>query len=167
MTEKKSAWRSPWVIGWILMVVIFFTMNMIMIYLAQSGNPGLVVDDFYDRGQEYENNMLKRQARNPGWQMKIDLPKKFGVDEPVICRFSVLDKAGNAIDPDSVTFYAYRPSDARQDFSVPMQKVGAGLYEAEVSFPLLGVWDTLVSVTNGEDEYNTPKRVSVGIDLIP
>lgn len=154
-------------IGWVLMVVIFFTMNMIMIYLAQDKNPGLVVEDFYDRGQDYEKNMLKRQARNPGWQMKIDLPKKIGVDEPVICRFTVLDKAGNPVDPDSVTFYAYRPSDAKKDFSKPMEKIGPGLYQAEVSFPMLGAWDLLVSAKNGEDEYNTPKRLGVGIDWIP
>ncbi|MCU7845563.1 MAG: FixH family protein [Candidatus Thiodiazotropha sp. (ex Monitilora ramsayi)] len=167
MTDKKSAWRSPWVIGWVLMVVIFFTMNMIMIYLAQDKNPGLVVEDFYDRGQDYEKNMLKRQARNPGWQMKIELPKKIDVDEPVICRFTVLDKAGNPVEPDSVTFYAYRPSDAKKDFSKPMEKIGPGLYQAEVSFPMLGAWDLLVSAKNGEDEYNTPKRLGVGIDWIP
>ena len=167
MSEKKSAWRSPWIIGWILMVVIFFTMNMIMIYLAQTNNPGLVVEDFYDRGQDYEQNMLKRQARNPGWQMVVEFPKKIEPGEPFVCRYSVTDKEGAPIDPNEVTFYAYRPSDARQDFHLPMQRVGQGLYEVEVSFALKGVWDTLVSAKWGEDEYNTPKRVSVGIDLIP
>jgi nitrogen fixation protein FixH len=167
MTKKQSAWRSPWVIGWILMVVIFFTMNMIMIYLAQDNNPGLVVEDFYDRGQDYEQNMLKRQARNPGWQMKIDLPKKIDVDEKVTCRFSVKDKEGKPVAPDAVTFFAYRPSDAKQDFSHPMEMVEPGVYQAEVSFPLLGAWDVLVSAQNGEDEYNTPKRLGIGIDWIP
>ncbi len=167
MSDKKSAWRSPWVIGWVVMVVIFFTMNAIMIYLAQTNNPGLVVEDFYERGQDYEKNMLKRQARNPGWQMKVEFPKKIEPNEPFTCRYSVTDKEGVPIDPSEVTFYAYRPSDAKQDFQLPMKRVGPGLYEAEVSFALKGVWDTLVSVKQGEDEYNTPQRVSVGIDLIP
>ncbi|MEJ2693720.1 MAG: FixH family protein [Candidatus Thiodiazotropha sp.] len=167
MSDKKSAWQSPWVIAWIAMVVVFFTMNVIMIYLAQSNNPGLVVEDFYERGQDYEKNMLKRQARNPGWQMKVVLPKKIGVDEAVVCRFEVTDKEGVPVDPAEVIFYAYRPSDAKQDFSVPMQKVGPGLYQADVSFPLKGAWDTLVSVKHGEDEYNTPKRIGVGIDWLP
>ncbi len=167
MTDKKSAWQSPWVIAWVAMVVIFFTMNVIMIYLAQTNNPGLVVEDFYERGQDYEKNMLKRQARNPGWQTKVDLPRKFGVNEAVKCRFSVNDRNGEPVDPTGVTFYAYRPSDARQDFSVPMTKVETGIYEAEVSFPLKGAWDILVSARNGEDEYNTPKRIGVGIDWVP
>ncbi|MEJ2395867.1 MAG: FixH family protein [Candidatus Thiodiazotropha sp.] len=167
MTDKNSAWRSPWVIAWVAMVVIFFTMNMVMIYFAQSNNPGLVAEDFYDRGQDYEKNMLKRQARNPGWHMKVVLPKKIGVDEPVICRFTVSDKDGEPVDPTAVIFYAYRPSDAKQDFNVPMQQVEPGIYEAEVRFPLLGAWDTLVSAKRGDDEYNTPKRIGVGIDWVP
>jgi nitrogen fixation protein FixH len=167
MTDKKSAWRSPWVIAWVAMVVIFFTMNMIMVYLAQTNNPGLVVEDFYERGQDYEQNMLKRQARNPGWQMQVDLPKKIGVDELVTCRFTVKDKDGAPVDPTAVTFYAYRPSDAKEDFSVPMQRLGPGLYEAELRFPLLGAWDILVSAQRGEDEYNAPKRIGVGIDWVP
>jgi nitrogen fixation protein FixH len=167
MSDKKSAWRSPWVIAWIAMLVVFFTMNVVMIYLAQSNNPGLVVEDFYERGQDYEKNMLKRQARNPGWQMEVDLPKKIAVDEAVICRFKVTDKEGSPVDPTEVIFYAYRPSDAKRDFSVPMQKVGPGLYQAEVSFPLKGAWDALVSAKQGKDEYNTPKRIGVGIDWLP
>ncbi len=149
------------------MVVIFFSMNMIMIYLARDNNPGLVVDDFYDRGQEYEKNMLKRQARNPGWQMKIDLPKKIDIDQKVTCRYTVKDKEGKPVEPDAVIFYAYRPSDAKQDFSQPMEMVEPGVYQTEVSFPLLGAWDVLVSAKNGEDEYNTPKRLGIGIDWIP
>lgn len=149
------------------MVVIFVTMNMIVIYLAQSNNPGLVAEDFYKRGQDYEQNMLKRQARDPGWQMQVELPKKIGVDEAVICRFTVLDAEGMPIEPTAVVFYAYRPSDAKADFTVPMQRVGPGRYEAEVRFPLLGAWDALVSAKQGDDEYNTAKRIGVGIDWLP
>jgi hypothetical protein len=43
-----------------------------------------------------------------------------------------------------------------------MVQEGKGRYRVEVAFPLLGVWDTLVAVSHGEDEYNLAKRVSVG-----
>jgi nitrogen fixation protein FixH len=111
--------------------------------------------------------MLKRQARNPGWQMTVTFPKKIEPNQAVTCSYSVLDKMGEPVDPDEVIFYAYRPSDAKQDFQLPMKRVGPGQYEVEVNFALKGVWDILVSAKEGEDEYNTPKRVSVGIDLIP
>ena len=44
-----------------------------------------------------------------------------------------------------------------------MQRVGPGEYEAEVSFPLKGVWDILVSVRRGDQEYNAPHRLSAGV----
>ncbi|MEN8180486.1 MAG: FixH family protein, partial [Pseudomonadota bacterium] len=112
-------------------------------------------------------NLRKRQARDPGWKMRIQLPRKIEVDQPVICRFKVTDKSGQPVQPDSITFYAYRPSDKTADFSTLMKEVEPGIYEAEVSFPLLGAWDSLVSVKKGEDEFNTPKRIGVGIDWVP
>ena len=170
MADKNSAWRSPWVIAWVAMVVIFFSMNLFMIFMATDNNPGLVVDNFYERGQDYEKNMLKRQARNPGWKMQMEMPKLIkgeDANKPVICRFRVHDKDGQPVTPDSVTFYAYRPSDSKQDFSVPMREIEPGVYEAEISFPLIGAWDTLVSVKQGEDEYSTPQRIGVGMDWVP
>ena len=79
MSEKQSPWRSPWVIAWVSMLVVFFVANMVMIFLAVDRNPGLVVDDFYERGQDYEENMLKRQAADPGWNMKLSEPEKIEI----------------------------------------------------------------------------------------
>ena len=45
-----------------------------------------------------------------------------------------------------------------------MEVVGPGRYSAEVSFPLLGAWDILISVKNGEDEYNHPHWISAGVN---
>jgi nitrogen fixation protein FixH len=163
MTKKQSAWQSPWVIGWIGLLVVFVLANMVMIYLAIDRNPGLVVDDYYDRGQNYEKNMLKRQAKDPGWKMKIVAPEYVDVGKAASFGFTLKDKQGNPVTPDAVTFYAYRPADRNQDFSVSMAQSAPGHYQADITFPLLGVWDILVSVRQGEDEYNVPHRLSAGV----
>ncbi len=162
MAKKNSPWRSPWIIGWLSLLLVFLLANGIMIYLAIEGNPGLVVDDYYERGQDYEKNMLKRMAKDPGWDMKIIMPELIEVAKPMLVNFTVLDVAAKPVNRDSVTFYAYRPSDAKKDFSVPMQRIDDGLYEAWVTFPLLGIWDVLVTVTNVDGEINFPHRVDVG-----
>jgi len=161
--KKQSALRSPWVIGWITMFVIFVMANVVMIYLALNNSHSLVVDDYYDRGQDYEKNMLKRQARNPGWQLKVVAPEFVDVAKPTVFGLQAQDKGGLNLTPDSVTFYAYRPADSQQDFSVPMTLNEEGVYQAEVSFPLLGVWDILISVKQGDMEINTPHRLSAGV----
>ncbi len=157
----QSVWRSPWMWGWFGILASVVTANCIMIYLAVDGSPGLVVEDYYDRGQHYEKNMVARMAKDPGWVMQISEPKNLRQDTPNVIQFSLATKEGGAVNPDRVIFYAYRPSDAKADFSLPMQAVGSGLYQAEVTFPLKGIWDVLVSVQKEGEEYNEALRLGV------
>ena len=161
MTKTDSAWRSPWVIGWMTLLAVFLIANGIMIYLALEGNPGLVVDDYYERGQDYEKNMLKRIANDPGWDMQVTIPGSIVVAKQVLVNFTVRDAESKPVNRNSVTFYVYRPSNAKHDFSVPMQRIDDGLYEAKVSFPLPGSWDVLVSIVNDGGEINFPHWVNV------
>ena len=167
MLEKNSAWRSPWVIAWVVLVLVVLAVNILMIYLAIDANPGLVVDDYYERGQDYEDNLMKRLAKDPGWKMRIQPPQQVGVATPSIFRFTVEDKQGRPVTPDQVMFYSYRPADSGRDFALPMERVGPGAYRVDVRFPLKGVWDILISVTRGEDEFNTAHRVSAGVVNTP
>lgn len=158
---NMPAWKSPWVIGWIALVLVVLGVNLSMVYLAMRTNPGLVVEDYYARGQDYEKTLFSKRARDPGWHMVIDLPKNTLAGNHTPINFSIVDKAGVPVQPDAVTFYAYRPSDAARDFSVPMEQQATGLYSAKAQFRLKGVWDILVSARNGEEEYSVGQRIEV------
>ncbi len=162
--NKQRALRSPWVLGIIAMLVIFVIANVIMITLSLD-RPGLVDDDYYDRAQDYEMNMLKRQAkaRELGWKTKVEEPEYADIGKPVSYGFRISDKEGKPVEADSVIFYVYRPADEDQDFSVPMKAVEPGYYKAEVTYPLLGVWDILVSVSKDGYELNVPSHISAGV----
>lgn len=162
--QQISAFRSPWVIGWIGLILTVLTVNLIMVYLAIATNPGLVNEDYYERGQDYEQTLMSRRARAPDWTMRVDVPSPIAVGEMQSIRFFVVDKAGQPVDPDAVTFFAYRPSDASQDFALSMTREGRGRYLARVAFPLIGVWDTLVAVTTGADEHSVSRRIEVSRD---
>ena len=159
--KPLPAWKSPWVIAWIALVVIVLAVNGVMIYLAIATNPGLVVDDFYERGQNYERTMLSKDARNPGWTLRADIPQDIDAGVSIPIRFFLVDKAGQPVTPDSVELFVYRPSDSTRDFSLVMKEEGPGRYMADVSFPLIGVWDTLVAARQGEDEYHVGQRINV------
>jgi len=163
MADKNSAWRSPWVLVWFGILILFFIFTGVRIFYAITSSPGLVVDDYYERGEAYSANRLKREARDPGWQMEIEAPEFVDIGKPTLYGFRLKNKVGKPIDADAVIFYVYRPADERQDFQVPMKRVALGHYTAEVSFPLLGVWDILISAKNGEDEYNLAHRISAGV----
>ncbi len=158
---RDSAWRSPWVIGWLALVIVVLVVNAVMIWFAFATNPGLVVDDYYERGRHVERTISSRQADGPGWVMNIDTPDDVQAGVPTVVRVVVVDKAGQPVSPDEVTYYAYRPSDAGQDFSIPMVEEAPGRYAIRTRFPLSGIWDTLVAVRDGGDEHTLGQRISV------
>ncbi len=163
MSNKNSAWNSPWVWTIIGMLSIFVLANIYTIYRAGDSSPRLVNEEYYKRGEDYEENLLKRMARDPGWKMKITAPDFIDVDTPATFHFSVVSKDGAPVEPDSVAFFAYRPSDGSYDFSLPMEQEAPGRYKVEASFPLKGVWDILVAAKQGEDEYHASYDFSAGV----
>jgi nitrogen fixation protein FixH len=162
--DKKSAWRSPWVIAWVGLVLIVLSVNLVMVYLAIGHNPGLVMEDYYERGKNHEETLFKRLARDPGWRMEILAPDTIPLGQATAIRFRMLDRQEQPVASDRVTLFAYRPSDARQDFSVAMQPESPGIYWAAVRFPLKGVWDLVAAVRQGDDEFNAPLRIRVGMN---
>ena len=161
MAKMQSAWRSPWVIGLSVMGVIFVVANFYLIYLAGDRAPSMVAENYYERGQDYEKNMLKRLAKDPGWNMTLTPPVKINLKKPAEFLFNLLDKEGKVVTPDSVTLFAYRPSDAKADFSAEMNRLAPGNYQVTTQFPLKGYWDLLASVKSGEEEFNVSLRIFV------
>ncbi|NCA88283.1 MAG: nitrogen fixation protein FixH [Gammaproteobacteria bacterium] len=160
-TRPIPAWKSPWVIGWVTLVLVVLIVNLTLVVLGISTNPGLVIENFYDRGQNYEKNWASKQAHDPGWVMQADVPRDLVVGEPKAIRFFLVDKAGRPAAVEEAHFYAYRPSDSQQDFDLPMIEEGPGHYRVDVSFPLVGAWDTLVAVRYGGEEFTHGRRVQV------
>ena len=160
-TKSMPAWKSPWVIGWIVLVSVVLVVNLTLVILGVSTNPGLVIDNFYDRGQNHEKNWASKQARDPGWVMQADVPQDLVVGEPKSLRFFLVDKAGRPAVVEEAHFYAYRPSDSQRDFDLPMIEEGPGRYRVDVNFPLVGAWDTLVAVRHGGEEFTHGRRVQV------
>jgi nitrogen fixation protein FixH len=158
-TAGTPAWKSPWVIAWVAGVLIVLGANLFMVFLAVQTNPGLVAEDYYDRGQDYEKTLFSKRANAPDWHMRIGLPELLEAGDEIPVQFTILDRAGMPVQPDSVTFYAYRPSDASRDFSLPMRMESKGLYTTKAQFRLKGAWDILISVASGGEEYNLGQRI--------
>ncbi len=160
-SDPESAWKNPWVRGWIGLIVVVLIVNLTMVTLAIGTNPGLIRNDYYERGRDVERTIQTRLAEGPQWTIQIDTPQDLRADVADRVRFAAVDSVGQPVHPDAVTYYAYRPSDASRDFSVPMTAVAPGLYEADLTFPLGGIWDTVVAVRYADDEHTFAERISV------
>ncbi len=160
--RNNEALKNPWVLGLLAFLVTFLTANGIFIYMAFKHPPSLVVEDFYERGERYEETQKRIEAeKDLGWAGTFLLPAKARVNQAQNYELLLHDKDAAALQLDSVIIYAYRPSDAKADFFVEMNKSSPGLYRAELSFSLPGTWDLIAEAKQGETEFLVMKRISI------
>lgn len=158
------AWKSPWVWGMALGVLVMVGANVVMITIGMNTHPGLVVSDFYDRGKNYFNAEQKRvdEASRLGWKLDFKLPEQPKYNVAQTYDMAVIGGDGYPLANAEVMLEAFRPSDESKDFSVPLIAKGNGTYGAEVVFPLPGNWDVIVTVKRNSDKQDLAKRVIVG-----
>lgn len=160
-SKAASPWRNPWIVGWLALVVVVLSVNLLMVYLAITTNPGLVVDDYYDRGQHYEKTLFERRAKSAELDTTLELPATLKVGEPARITFSARLKSNRVLQIESADLYLYRPADASRDFNAEMRPLGHNAFSAEIRFPLKGVWDLIVHIREGGQEHNFPRRIEV------
>lgn len=161
--ENSDARKNPWVLALFVMVGVFLLVNLVFIVMAVISNPGLVVDDYYERGRDYEKNVVSRHRAHDtlNWQTRLELPQHIESGAQNMFRFSAVDERGVFIMDADVRFVIYRPSDAAADFELPVNQVAPGLYQTPVHLPLPGVWDLTVKVRHNEDVYYQTRRLFV------
>jgi len=161
--DNPSAWRNPWVIGWVSLVAVVLIVNATMISIAFITSPGLVDENYYEKGQDYEKNITKRRAeRNAlAWSYTTDFPSNPIINKDSHYSFNLVDKYGVALIDANVSFSAYRPSDVNADFKIKMIETVSGRYEANINFPLKGLWQYTITIQGHEDTFSFTRRTSV------
>jgi nitrogen fixation protein FixH len=161
--EKLSAWKSPWFWTIIGLVGIVLGANILMAFFALTSNPGLVTKDYFERGKSFANRTKPEFIRQNklGWELELDTPGKIITGKSTLFNLTAKEKKGATSLLGSATLFAYRPSDATRDFSLPMTHEGNGVYSVKITFPLKGAWDIIAEMQKGETRNNLAKRVMV------
>lgn len=160
--QSNQALKNPWVLGFIAFFLTFVTANVIFISLAFKSAPALVVDDFYERGEAYEETQKRIAAeKSLGWTGLLMTPSSIRVNQDQTYDVFLHGKNSTKLELDSVTFFAFRPSDVDADFSIPMVQKQPGVYTVNARFDLPGIWDLIVEAKKGEQRFLTTERISV------
>jgi nitrogen fixation protein FixH len=155
-------WKNPLVIFWFGIILTVLMVNFFMVSMAITTAPGLVVDDYYERGKNHAAIMAKRQEMEKlGWQLGIDMPiLSEGKAETIT--LEIKDKDNRAFSVDSAILYYYRPSDRNLDGSIELQHLGSpGMYSAEFMLPVKGKWDFILEVVQGDLKYSVGRSIMV------
>jgi len=167
VNSNRHAWyKSPLLLGWLFLVIAAMAGTIFMVIQANSGFPGLVVDDFYERGQDYEENIHTKFKNNEKWTTKFQIDEIY-LNKPTVISIVITDSAGMSAKPEKVTLFAYRPSNSKKDFNIPMSLSadkllnGKEVYQASVSFEVKGRWDILASIKIEGVEVNYANKIFV------
>jgi len=159
--NKQTWYKSPWVIGWLLLVLTVLAVNAYMIMQSINDFPGLVADDFYERGQDYEENIHKKMQNNEQWKTRFILPKVVA-NQPATITFIINNKQDHLASVEHITLYAYRPSSSKLDFSQPMLLAHAKQgYQTTMTFSAKGKWDLVASAVIDGVEVNYAQALFV------
>lgn len=149
----SNAWKNPFVLFWIFILVTVLAVNFFMVSMAIVTNPGLVNDNPYKHGTNYDKILEARKAQALlGWNLSMTWPElKEGETANIILHAT--DKNGAPLQGDHVSLFVYRPADPKADFVVALQPSGvAGEYQATVTLSKRGKWDWIAEVQQGSDK---------------
>lgn len=160
--DWSVAWKNPFVIGWVLILVVVLTVNFFMVSMAIVTNPGLTIPDYYERGKNMSAVLAKRKHMEElGWQFQIDLPILTASQAETVT-VTVLDKENRAFNVDTAILYYYRPSDKNYDGQVELSSTGTtGVYTGQIELPLKGKYELVMEITKGEETFNLGRAIMV------
>ncbi|MFA7633117.1 MAG: FixH family protein [Thiohalomonadaceae bacterium] len=161
--SNKRALRNPWVLGTLALIATVLIVNITMITLAITTNPGLVSKDYYERGRYNERHYIQRasERKSLGWSAKLELPEDIQRGAAQTYRVAIVDNVGEPLRGAEVILNAFRPADVKADFKLPLEEIGAGIYQTNVEFQLKGLWDLLIDIKRDEKSFELAHRISV------
>ncbi|VAW47533.1 Type cbb3 cytochrome oxidase biogenesis protein CcoH [hydrothermal vent metagenome] len=160
--DWSVAWKNPFVISWFVILIVVVSVNFFMVSMAIVTNPGLVIDDFYEKGKSMDKILaVQKRMDEMGWQLEVDLPDlKEG--KSVQVTLMVLDKEGEPLKVDTAVLYYYRPSDRKLDGQQELTPTEIlGQFKTDFVLNTKGKWDLIMEVTQGELVYNIGRSIMV------
>ena len=178
--KNKQAWRNPWVIGLIAIVLSGVLINMRMLWNMVQ-HPTRVLDEHYTvkDHNRYDAKWLQQQAERStlGWHAKLYSTSQARNDAealPQMLRFIVTaspaefvleltDKDGKAVEAASIKADVQWPGDPSFDFQSEFNATAAGHYVSTLKFPRAGNWDVLVHASVAGRDFDMEQKVFVAI----
>lgn len=157
MTQTTMSNRDrliPWyIVGFFAFIAV---MDGIFVYLATSTHTGVVTEQAYQRGLDYNETVAAAETQAAlGWSGDI----QYQDDGEFV--FSLSTETREAVTGAEIIAEFTRPTHNGVDFSVPIVERSPGTYQAPVAFPLDGLWDVRVFVTWNQQQYQQAARLII------
>lgn len=160
--HSRSAFRNPWALAIIGILVTFLGVNVYMISMAYTHPPALVDKDFYIKGREIEEKILSRRAEweSLGWRLDMNTPQQILSGQKGTYRLMIHDHDGKPVTGAAIKLLIQRPVVSKDDFAVEMVETVPGQYLAETSMPQPGLWDLVAEIGYEGQTYSQSLRIN-------
>jgi len=152
METKKSLWPKA-IIAFFSAV---FAMNGFFIYKAVSSFDGLVEDNYYEKGLNYNDAI--QQEKRLGWRIELSFTDDVKAGAPNKAKVVIFDPKGEPIGGAKVQIALRRPATDRFDKEFELVPSGCA-YHGTVSLPVNGLWDIAIKAEKGADRMEKTFRV--------
>lgn len=106
---------------------VITAVNMVFVYLAVTGFPGLDTEDSYRKGLAYNTQISEsRDIRKLGWRVDVSLT------EDKVLEISFTDKAGGALKISDLKVLLTHPADTKKDILLNMSNPAPGQYSFRI-----------------------------------
>jgi len=160
--QLKNDLKNPWLRGILAVIGVTVFVNLVFVLYAFWAPPQLVAKDYYEKGQSYFHEEIKReQAAADAWRLQLLAPDQPKLNMEQYYRLYVMDHEGRAVNSGQAMLYVYRSDSAENDFKQELHFVDTGTYAATLRFPLPGTWDLIAQIRSGENKYDVAQRINV------
>ncbi len=157
--ESKKAFRNPWALGMIALILTVLSVNGIFIWYSLHNRSTLVDHEYSTKDRKSDTSELKEieSHRALAWQTTIKQPKAIVMNSPTEYEISVVDRDGAPVSG-TMEVEAYRASDASKDFTTAFKEVTPGNYAGSITFPLKGFWELRIRVKRGDEVFGVDTK---------
>lgn len=155
MSQTSQARPSDRFIPWYI-VLLFVAQTFLFawfIYIAKTTHTGLVTEQAYEKGLDYNATIEKDEA-----QAALGYSSVITKDGDRII-LTLKDNAGKGVTAAKTTLWLYRPVQDGTDLSLDMTETAVGEYVAVVQVPKKGLWEVRIHAQTDKGPYQASKRV--------
>ncbi len=134
-----------------LCFVLFFgvivVVNSIFLYMALKTQPGVVTKNAYEKGLAY-NDLIQKARSQPNIKQYVSY-------ENGVIKWELASEDGVAITNADIDVKIIRPVQKGYDFDIKLKHDGNGVYKADISLPLKGLWEARLTSKWNNKQYQT------------
>jgi nitrogen fixation protein FixH len=132
--------------------------NAALIWVAIGSFSGLATADYYDRGRKYNETLATaRELAETGWSATVAAAPQG--DGRYLLEVAVAAADGAPLSGAEVMARFVRPADPDADFETMLQPAGDGLWRAEVTPGVAGLWQVRLFVSRDDEVFAVEHRL--------